>query len=315
MFSRKMLFSVGGALVLCALLVFAKGKPPDKPGGGGGGGGDGGLTGTIYLTVYQPNTNPPGEPGNGGRDLQQMDADGSNKTSLGLALNVVGEPSHSLHGGQRWFLRRSQSAIFAFSEDGLTDVKLTGDTVYELTGDVRWSPDDAQVSFVDAAGIYVADIVYSDGAVAGLDGSPTLLIDASGIVSHHWAPDGTEIVYAGGGQITIYDLATDTTSDLTTGAHPVWSPEGSLIAFARGAEGIYTIGPDGSDETRILRSQAGKYIWYLSPEWSPTGGHLICLASRDESLDNDVYRIAYDGSGKTNLTKDVDTDAIPIAWR
>jgi len=338
MFSRKLLFSVGGALALCALLVFAKGKPPGA-GGGGGGGGDG-LSGTIYFTVYQLNTNPPGEPGNGGRDLHQMDPDGSNKTSLGLALNVVGEPSHALHGGQRWFLAArftytgtyptgiGHSAIFAISEDGLSELQLTDETVLQPTGDVRWSPDDATLSFVGQRwesgavverGIYAADIVYdTDGAVTGeLDGSPGVLVEASGIASHHWAPleDG-RIVYASGGQITIFDPGTGGTSDLTTGADPVWSPDGSLIAFARGTDGIYTIGPDGSNETRILRSHHGRYLWYLSPEWSPTGDYLICHGAYDPTSGiDDVYRINADGGGKVNLTGDVDTDAKPVAWR
>ncbi|MHC4933505.1 MAG: hypothetical protein ACYTGV_15075 [Planctomycetota bacterium] len=340
MISRRKLLYGAGALVLCALLAFAKGKPGGKPGGG-----DGGLTGTIYLTVYQLNTVPkpedPKEPwiGNGGRDLHQMDPDGSNKTSLGLDLNMVGEPSHALHGNQRWFLAarftytglyptgKGYSAIFAFSADGSFEVQLTDETVLQPTGNVRWSPDDATLSFVGQrwesgavveSGIYSATIEYDSGgdAVVGLDGSPSLLVSGAGIAKHDWAPGGAEIVYAGGGQIRIANPSTGDDDYLTTGGEPAWSPgDGSLIAFTRGTDGIFTIAPNGSGEQRILRSHAGRGQYYSLPCWSPTGSHLICLVWVDEPTDSDVYRVRADGGGKVNLTSDVDTDARPVGWR
>lgn len=101
----------------------------------------------------------------------------------------------------------------------------------------------------------------------------------------NWSPDGEHIAYAskgstavGGYVITIADVATGETRDLTAGDYdslPLWSPDGRWIAFSRGPldapNSVGLVRPDGS-ELRIL---AGVLISENTISWSPDGTHIV----------------------------------------
>lgn len=72
-----------------------------------------------------------------------------------------------------------------------------------------------------------------------------------------------------GGKIYVYDLASGALRQLTTGADPAISPDGSTVVFWRdtGEQGLYLIGIDGAGERRILTR--GELL--RSPAWSPDG--------------------------------------------
>ena len=82
---------------------------------------------------------------------------------------------------------------------------------------------------------------------------------------------------------------------------PVWSPDGSTIAFARmpthdeAGAGIYVINRDGSG----LRRLTGPGHWDANPTWSPDGSRLAFY--RDGAIH---VMNANDGSGVTRLTDD-----------
>ena len=281
MFSRKVLFYGLAGLALCALCALdaSAGKGNGK-GGGGGGGGDPPPAGTLYY--------------NSGGLEWSMDSDGSNKTSL----SAQGEPSHDLHGGQRWFLENRATGgdgtqVFAVRGDGNYTVRLT--TNPDLRKDpwaglARWSKDDSRVSWSanrwDAgaavqSGIYVADIEFDvDGNVVGLDAQPdpfspaiALRFNSDGS-NHDWAPDGTRIVYenAPDSELHIADLVGGGTTFLVSGIQPAWSPDGGTIAFQQWS-GINTIRPDGSGQTLILKSaNKGRNRTFVAlPRWAPKG--------------------------------------------
>ena len=335
MASRRNLLYCALALVVCALLAVAdhKGKPHGKPGGGGGGGG-GDPTGVIYFTLSG--------------ELHTMNADGSNKTAL--PTDVSGEPSRTLHGDHRWFLQVRDTAdgrqLFAVRDDGDEGfaVQLTTDTTLVVVPlmSARWGVDDTEVSWVAQrtdiveGGIYAADIVFDAlGNVTGLAAQPVgPLVEGSIITvnselrpdirSHDWSPDGNAIVYDTvqpngtiAHQITIADVVAGTSTVHPTAnqaAGPVWSPDGSKIAY--GGKPIATINPDGSGEKTILRG-------FLGPNWSPTGDHMIFSkpASVLDGERQDVYRSNAKGGSRANLTSELDTrwgsgtPASPVAWR
>jgi Tol biopolymer transport system component len=73
----------------------------------------------------------------------------------------------------------------------------------------------------------------------------------------------------------------------------VWSPDGKQIAFARIGfdpnDGVYVQSVDGGAPTRICRSSGG--VLKISPlSWSPDGGDLLAVESRDGG--SDIVRIA-----------------------
>ena len=103
---------------------------------------------------------------------------------------------------------------------------------------------------------------------------------------------------------------------------PVWSPDGTRIAFKIGkAFGeIATIRPDGSDLKTVTVRPSGEWLSVTTPMWSPTGQHLAYrqLSFRkpvDFPADFDVFVAPADGRDPVNLTADVDTSLIPVGWR
>jgi len=174
--------------------------------------------------------------------------------------------------------------LFAASPDG-SDVR-------RLTPDGRaayWSPD---VSLDGRTVVVAHEIPSFEPGQAVLatvpieGGSPTWLTEETWVVRDPaWSPDGGRIAFAGspGGPFGIYVFDVETgdvrlvpTTDEISVGHPTWSPDGSRIAFE---------GSMGSD-IEIEQMQA---TW-------------------------DVYSVAVDGIGMTNLTNTPDVSEVQPAW-
>ncbi len=77
---------------------------------------------------------------------------------------------------------------------------------------------------------------------------------------------------------------------LSSGSFPSWSPDGSLIAFTRGKRDsqahwwysydIYTIAPDGSNETCLTcnKKELKQTRWRGQPHWHPSGDYIVFTA-------------------------------------
>jgi Tol biopolymer transport system component len=124
-------------------------------------------------------------------------------------------------------------------------------------------------------------------------------------------PDGRHLVHAGSGVLTIRDLATGNSRQLTdvAGAYdPKVSPDGGLIAYGWGSDGeeghVRLTGIDGSD-ARVLHAEAGCSV---GPQaWSSDGRHLLVYrACEKTSEDRFTLQLALvsvpDGTGQ--LLKD-----------
>ena len=75
---------------------------------------------------------------------------------------------------------------------------------------------------------------------------------------------------------------------------PVWSPDGSRIAFVSGGRGLYTMSPDGSD-VRLVSGSASRY----PPSWSPDGRRLAFVAA------SSAYTVGADGLGQVRISKTI----------
>ena len=94
------------------------------------------------------------------------------------------------------------------------------------------------------------------------------------------APDGTTLVFDALGDL--YELpinggeATQLTAGMAFDSQPVYSPDGSKIAFVsdrRGKEDIWLMDRDGSN-LRALSDSTNDAL-FASPSWSPTGDHVV----------------------------------------
>lgn len=171
--------------------------------------------------------------------------------------------------------------VYLISSNGGNVRRLRGDDPYPIV-QLSFSPDGRQLAGVRAGEVVTLDI--SANVLTTQVYSPNVPTDPA------WSPDGANLVYShvflGRGEppdssgIHIVNLATNADrpllpgSNATYGDHPVWSPDGSLIAFAGG--GIQLIRPDGGGlRTVVFHSDQG----YYSPTWIDHGARLLYLAT------------------------------------
>ena len=191
-----------------------------------------------------------------------------------------------------------------------------------------WSPDGRRVVFTRTCFDQAANFVGSGIWTINVDGTdarevtksrPAKYLGSETWASHledhraSWSPDGKELVFEridtsttperaaiftvgtngkGLGQVTPWELDAN---------DPVWSPDGSLIAFNSPAEqsrdqNIYTIHPDGTGATQVTtHSEDGQATFH--PSWSPDGTQI--LFSHSPSTDGwaDFFVMNRDGSG------------------
>ncbi|MEZ5287539.1 MAG: hypothetical protein R2712_22600 [Vicinamibacterales bacterium] len=122
--------------------------------------------------------------------------------------------------------------------------------------------------------------------------------EAPGLTRVSLAPDGTRIAVAiadgDDRDVWILDPARGTTARLTfdpvPDSQPVWSPDGTLIAFRsdRDGGGVFVRRADGaSDAERLTQAGPGYHIPY---GFTPDGSHVLFTDFRDYA-DQDVMRV------------------------
>jgi Tol biopolymer transport system component len=92
--------------------------------------------------------------------------------------------------------------------------------------------------------------------------------------------------------------------------YPVWSPDGSRIAFNSMRDGnteLYVMNADGSNQIRLTNNRG----WDGVPSWSPDGTKIAFQAERDGKYN--IYSISSTGGNETRLTTG-DSDNFRPSW-
>jgi Tol biopolymer transport system component len=234
----------------------------------------------------------------GGSLLMSVRPDGSNvKTLGGPYVNV---------DGFRWSPDGSQ--ILVGSNDGsfyLEVVQADGSGTRRLELGTpadwgSWRPDGRLIAFrgqandgVQAAAAFVANADGSNVRRLDIQAHPTSGVDFEGL---RWSPDGTHLGFMSGGelggttgwQIVIADVSaagsvTDVRRlklipDSTGEMLPVWSPDGSQIAFIAEEAGyrrIALVAGDGTGQVRRVGPTTPRSTSSIGYAWSPDGATLL----------------------------------------
>ena len=209
----------------------------------------------------------------GNSEVYIMDPDGSQQTNLTWHSARDLAPAWSPTG---------QHIAFNSDRDGIRDIYLMDANEKNVRKVFRssayreypaWSPDGEKLAYTRPRsnwGIYVGTI----------DGEQEERVASANFLGGdpHWSPDGSEIVFVsteppGGYVLKAVNVQTRKVrvllpNDGKTIWNPVWSPDGTLIAFHWRTEGIYTIRKSGRGLKRLVRNAN-------RPTWSPSGDELI----------------------------------------
>ncbi len=150
--------------------------------------------------------------------------------------------------------------------------------------DATWSPDGAQIAFLQGDVLDVA-------AASGADIRPLasgITPPAADVTGPVWSPDGRSIAIAttnaAGSQLLVVPVDGSAAPQVAFASggdnvNPSWSHDGSLLAFESSAGGrwaIWVVAPDGSGAHAVLNDGANDRF----PQWSPTENRLAFLSDR-----------------------------------
>lgn len=229
-------------------------------------------------------------------------------------------------------------------------VKLSNPLVWTSQQTV-WSPDSTRVAFISAGALNGTDALNTNQVfnlwVANADGSartPLTNLTASGVFQSYpsWAPNGIKLAFVAQRALDGSDAASPTSamnlwminadgsgaapltrlSSSVSMFYPVWSPDGTKIAFGSDqaldgtdasdpANNVWTINADGTGPFAVTRLTASGINFELPMFWSPDGKQIALSSLRavdgtNAANPNDgtnVWVIQADGSSAISLTK------------
>jgi len=250
-----------------------------------------------------------------------MYADGTEKANLTqggwLAWSPDGTRIAHGSGGSIWIDNLDDKTTFSI------DIHLRVQAIMALA----WSPDGKKIAFIgdeeEAAttnlALYVLEV--NTDVNTGYTGLKKLIDKwTRGRSFPAWSPDSKKIAISSekDGLAQIYVANADgsgmtrLTDDSDRDLAPIWSPDGTKIAFTRqdmtdGSCAIYLMNADGSGQTKLTQAppRCGAY-----PYWSPDGKQIVFISRGEES---DIYVVNADGTGQANLTDNLADDRSP-AW-
>lgn len=117
---------------------------------------------------------------------------------------------------------------------------------------------------------------------------------------------------AGGGQGQASEKKAEECAKTETKAAKAELSKPGKIAFSKGGD-IYTMNPDGSDETDLTAKSFGDAFYEVDPDWSPDGKKIAFSSDRGDDYDFNIYVMNSDGTDVTQVT-DAPGDEAETKW-
>jgi Tol biopolymer transport system component len=214
-------------------------------------------------------------------------------------------PVWSPTGGVIAYVRRGRLYLTAAREQSPPRLLLPrgrGSPVWDLA----WSPDGRRLAGLQGDSLFVVSPT----------GRQRSRLVAQDVLDLNWSPDSLRLVFsrrapvqpslfvaaAAGGVPRRLTLPGDPNKD----RHPIWSPDGKLIAFARTAHGfsrVYVVRPDGRGARPVVQDDVGSTACDCGLAWTrpsvslPSPEPLVTLRPRSEiSSGSDVAALSVDGN-------------------
>ncbi len=298
-------------------------------------------TETVVLAVEGPTQTatpePEGTPQGGGRgqiafvserdglpQIHLMNADGGAVEKITTEPGGACQPAWAPDGVRLAYIspcgglqdRYDGASIFVLDLDtgrsDLISTLATGDY------DPSWSPDGTRLAFTSLQTGKPQVFIYDFGS-----GETWNLMNRSTVSRMPvWSPDGSEILFVSPSPVTnrpvLFMVSADGQGEprgvlgqnYQTALHPAWSPEGDLVLFDFGKEGL--LGGRLLSGNQDVPLDTG-LAWAQNPAFSPDADWVLC-DGREAGAGLDIYLMMRTGARLTALTTDPAEDYQP-AWR
>jgi TolB protein len=268
-----------------------------------------------------------------GGDIYTVNADGTRLARLTQGM----DPSWSADGSQVAFSRWTTPwGIYTINSDGSNEVLAFSSNVSRSP---VWSPSGSQIAFYFETEGWTAPFRVCMDPYGCITLIPPMLqtewhigvVDVADGYLHQpycdrfafsptWSSDGQWILYDGDHGLSITTVEGPNNKAFTDNVHdqfPVWSPDGTKIAFMHWQHDhweIYIMNADGSGRRPLTGSSAllERRPHNVSPAWSPDSQQIVFLS--DRSGDWEFYVMNADGTDQRKILENV-TAELKILYR